>query len=841
MVEDVMNKDLVVGQNMNGGIMSHGRSFDLQASELPPAPSLLKLSEESWFKIHSFFRKFCLEEDSPGHMLFACYAAFPMILSAKLANILWLNFNGFKMNGVQMHIEPVAVSDILLSPMMRAVGHGQMEFIPEIRLYLLYLLSSKTLFKHLGLDLFEEDRLSVLSKFIFQYFSNGPAMDYNGSRFQQVNQWAAYSYENPEQLAVFIGKEFAKTFSDDGTRDENAQLALNVLMNRFNLQLKLNITQFSKQTRPIFDNLYSFSTATRNVAFGEDIDKISDSYYSLSNRFLGDGSQGLRLPVAADASVLDRVARKKRNIRRVIPIVDSFALRGEVETMFSVLSGLKHLKIESPEFMADQGPMAFVLTKALKEAFNNANDEDLVLVILSGQLQIRSGDYSALDPEKFKANLDDLRGGSKAQLVLLSSQIMTEDNFLVGPDDVQVSCLADEEYYSHELNSDLFFKQFCFLLTATRGQISYSDMALAMGELMNFQANSSNYRIVFKLPAGQEHHQFLSGKPLKSNAYEPMFLFNNLKSRWQIVSEPFMMNAPFDRFSVHDYFSGRLIQQGRSQMVVKDELYLAAEDIKLNKDGIYRIKSDNNNFFYVLEVGNSQVETHISELVDALGLDALSGRRFRRVESIEKALDFAGVLSITQEFSQQGEAASFGLTYFIKAVSGGYQLFFHGITSTEKELKDWLIKIRSFDYFLSLINDNHIGNTRMYDSFQLSAELENHLEGTTEANNQISIGKDFYRIENGRLIIKPLRIRVAYNRKDLVYFNLYIAWSDLTIEPIRLNQQIGQDMPEEVIVLELENYFDEIFVKGQSFSVKAIVYESPLNQNFSQKGIYQLR
>src|SRR5687768_4796954 len=117
-----------------------------------------KLSEENYIRLQLFYNRFC---EGPlhskyglGHLVYACHAAFPLILTPELANLIWVNFNRYSINNNEDgKINPIAVTDFLLSSLCHPISHKQYEVIPEIRGYLLYLLNDGAWFRRYGIQL----------------------------------------------------------------------------------------------------------------------------------------------------------------------------------------------------------------------------------------------------------------------------------------------------------------------------------------------------------------------------------------------------------------------------------------------------------------------------------------------------------------------------------------------------------------------------------------------------------------------------------------------------------------------------------------------------------------
>ncbi|HEY6901242.1 MAG TPA: hypothetical protein VI233_11385, partial [Puia sp.] len=158
---------------------------------LPVKAGDQRLSDGARQKLELFYRLFCEGENRAryglGHIVFACHASFPLLLSPELANLIWLNFGNYASRRgkaasgggtaasdpgatpAQQKIDPVTVTDFLLSPLVRPVANRQYEIIPELRSYFLYLLKDSRWFNLFGIQPFGEDRLNELANFTLLY------------------------------------------------------------------------------------------------------------------------------------------------------------------------------------------------------------------------------------------------------------------------------------------------------------------------------------------------------------------------------------------------------------------------------------------------------------------------------------------------------------------------------------------------------------------------------------------------------------------------------------------------------------------------------------------------
>jgi hypothetical protein len=117
-----------------------------------------RLTVDSRKRLDTFYRRFCegtsRRQYGLGHLLYACHAAFPLVLSPDLANLIYINFNHYTFyDGSTGNIASLAPSDVLLSPLCRQISNRQFEMLPDIRSFLLNLLKDGRWFYRYGIVL----------------------------------------------------------------------------------------------------------------------------------------------------------------------------------------------------------------------------------------------------------------------------------------------------------------------------------------------------------------------------------------------------------------------------------------------------------------------------------------------------------------------------------------------------------------------------------------------------------------------------------------------------------------------------------------------------------------
>jgi Leucine-rich repeat (LRR) protein len=150
------------------------------------------------------------------HLLFAAHAAFPTGVTPHLLYQIWANFSVIP--GRNEGINPVVVSDFLLSNLCRETSLGIFEINGSIRRKLLDKLEAD--------PRFGRKRLEELAYFLYQYIQKS-AQEEDYSVFREAQYWTALSVIAPQKAAQEIGKILGDKI---GQSDQGEILRINSLL-----------------------------------------------------------------------------------------------------------------------------------------------------------------------------------------------------------------------------------------------------------------------------------------------------------------------------------------------------------------------------------------------------------------------------------------------------------------------------------------------------------------------------------------------------------------------------------------------------------------------------------
>ena len=143
-----------------------------------------------------------------AHLWLLYHAAFPLSLTSELLYQLRENFPR-DINGQDIPIPWIAVSDVLFSSFCKKVGHNLYELKPDLRRKLLNRLNADP---RLG-----KKRLKELAQFILVYTEAilSDSSDSADRNFAQVQQWGAIAQLQPHIAARELAKNLTKAYQND--------------------------------------------------------------------------------------------------------------------------------------------------------------------------------------------------------------------------------------------------------------------------------------------------------------------------------------------------------------------------------------------------------------------------------------------------------------------------------------------------------------------------------------------------------------------------------------------------------------------------------------------------
>jgi hypothetical protein len=829
---------------------------------LPFRTGSLVVSDPSKEKLDRFYRRFISQSgnhlDAVNHIIYACHAAMPLLLSPELANLTWLNFNSYTIKGKIQKIDRVVVSDFLLSSLVRPVGGRQYELIPEIRTYLLYLLNDNKWFKFLGIESFGPERVTTLAQFLLQYLADKrSASENNAAGFREINDWAAKAYLYPNELAMEIAKAYESTFANPEKTNEKGQLRLNMLMERFAQQVNMNIHAGDPEKKSVFMNVYRYSKANKAYLFKEEMSSVSDKFYEVDDEFLElpkSTETVIQLPLRK--AIGQRLGRKKNKTQRLLSVTVGLNIPGfeamtiGLDTARAFDSFIRELNtlgfiIDSPKLLLNEEATRSGFEDAVEEAFNNANDEDIVVICFCGygnaassRIQfvdefpkqmapgLHNGNFKVfLTCDEFKELIRKKRKNKRCQLVLILDAEIGVNTRWTDAGDIQISSTKNHLFESELMPVSDFITTIINGIRFSSGKISYSDL-IARGRFhLQLRSHTELPQIVFFCDPRNADNYIFSQE--KNDEYR--FIMSSNKNKWHVLSSDFyppLLNA---QAKAYTYPSRAATGATGEIQVNNDEILFKEQTTLLRDDQYYWTVPEKPALEYTIILGRPGPEAGGYELELLLSKIYMEGYGKWNRLALRHVIDRDEVGSTDQVplniYMPQNENEPYRVEYF--AESRNYK--FTWFVSGEEALLDFIPKLSNYFYLTELTNpltnnSNHL-------------DVNGHLTWIDDRTESrlLELNEHTITIEHGEVLIKPLSFTIIQREEFPVFCKVYLLLPDLSIRDITtpdISMLVSLRTAE--LILDDQEVLQQIFTHGNLATIKVLTSKTPIVVDFSQ-------
>lgn len=260
--------------------------------------------EEVEGKIH-FFRGRFSKDYGEGHFILACHAAFPVALTVDLLYQIWANFKVYTKNGEKQVIPILAVSDLILSSLLRQTGKDVYEMDPLLRNYLLDELR--------GDMRFGEKRVKELAVFLYQYIQvNGTTDEWRN--FNEAQRWTALMTLDPAKAA----RNVLQTLMDNAGGADGADIGISSF-----------IESFIRDNEDLLDNMArQLPMAGKEEPAGAGKKEEVRSVIVSQGEVAGAVKLDIRMPETMDKKIGEMIERRKE---REVRATDEKAVRPGAE------------------------------------------------------------------------------------------------------------------------------------------------------------------------------------------------------------------------------------------------------------------------------------------------------------------------------------------------------------------------------------------------------------------------------------------------------------------------------------------------------------------------------
>lgn len=327
------------------------------------------------------------EHRGEGHLLLACHAAFPIVLTADLVYKIWQNFRSYTdEDGTAQEIPYVAVSDLLLSGLCKASGHRRFEMPANVR---------HTLLAALQDDLrFGKARLQELAAFLNHYIKDAYRdADPISQAIRKAQQLVVDAYLQPEKALQSLMDAFK-----EAEKSPAEQVRLSNLVERFDHQWSAKLLAEGHEKPAQTTTLLRYSQGLKSFHQHGDAHHAAN----LLGGVLQKGNSGLMLPLPGE--VKSRVsaqmqAPQKGKLHALLVGIDEYHPKSEIQNLAGCKMDARKLADslramhgleQSPwsdlniRFLFDQEATRENTERMLAEVLENAVTEDQVLLFFAG-------------------------------------------------------------------------------------------------------------------------------------------------------------------------------------------------------------------------------------------------------------------------------------------------------------------------------------------------------------------------------------------------------------------------------------------------------------------------
>ncbi|WP_343693651.1 hypothetical protein [Chitinophaga sp.] len=807
-----------------------------------------KLSEDVLLKLESFYQQFCTGENRKryglAHIVYACHASFPLLLSPALANLIRLNFNTYISGGEVQQIDPVVVSDFLLSSLVRPVGYRQYEVMPEIRSYFLYLLKDGRWFELFEIKLEGERRLHSLARFLLEYVKDGTSFPENDTTgFRQLNAWAAKAYLHPNELAFELAKSLNDSLGrgDEKRENEWGQLRINMLTERFKQQLDLDIYDTNSTGKQLFINFSLYNQVNILKLAGKPADEAFEHFNQFDTHLITDGTDDTGITLPLQEEIVQQLFTRKKVKTRVYTLVIKVDEGIEaINTAHGML--IHHIRIALGEIgrfhdyqvvevtqMHREVLEAEPLIEAIGSLFRQTRNEDMVLICILGargsmerEEGIKMKDGNILYSHEFRELFVKAKGNSNAQVVIIMDTPDVGKALWVGDYDIQISFPGLSAVNNRPLNWIFNY------LFQNGGAITYRDILRLARHKTGFRGG-----INMHVPPEYWNNYFLS-KSTYAFANDGYLVVAGNENSWSVLDDDFKVPVLSTTTKAHYYTSFEEIPGVSGELFTRydaNTLLFAGDSKRLDKSRIYKV---------VPEKRALKVECIFGEVAERNEFyRALKSRKINAFSRWEQFLfpedDFHKYPS-TDATVQIHRIHAQSLTFsFFEGDNPIYGSINYSIPTIDEALRI-IDVLNRYQYFTSL-NHSFLSDSLKYEPIRIGYNC--YWEGSTPYVHfnsdlfQLQVDERAIITDKGSVSFRKLFLRIESVEKEVLYFNIYLLTSLMDIVLL----EKGSFRNERDISLPIDRYLNDICNNRYSAQLKILVSKDPIIVDFSQRGI----
>jgi hypothetical protein len=756
----------------------------------------IALEGEAAERLTAFYDRYCDgvlgAEYGASPLLFACHAAFPLLLSPEMANLIWINFRDYHFqDGRTGTIPSIVVADLLLSPLCRQTGHNRYEMQADIRAALLRLLKSGQFFDSFGIDTGGEERLRDLAGFVWQYSTTRTDPGADATRFRLLNEWASLAWLDPGQLSAQVAELLSDT---DKTNNRYGHLWLYNQLDRLNTQFQTETPATDQPDLALqsFFNLFHISRAKRNELLNKTAGAVFESIRQIDNRRLRSAPGRYNtIRVKLSRSMAERAQRSLSDVQRVFVIaITEEKLDGPfLNRSLPVMERSGRFRFDIIRVPIDQ-PSSIDHEQAIRHILETANSEDSLLLYFPNLTREDPGFRQFLDPladnwpEETKMDALSIVGTSFEQ-----EEPWTEAVRLLG-----VQHVPDAPPFPP---LDAAFSTLLAQVIQALPEITYLDLQIWLRFLLlpGYPSDGPN-RVVYRGPEGTAWHSFLTRREKRRRPFS-LLAYDPIQELWQVLPEDFQVLPYATNSTVHHYSTGVRVNDRVGELVTRNDglLYYGGDESGMAKRMLYLVRVSRRRLDIAVpdDFPAAEREQISSEILDAAARpgDAegyLLWGSYRLRSPAEDPVFFSprpGLLTIMLSGRQPG---GYVLSYQEEpAVSGVPEVMVWEAADT-RAVARLVTRLSAYLYLKYL---KFPDNPRSPTPNPLMVTVSGQWTGpdgspSDPTDGPLALDGSAFSIIGGRLVANTLTLRLSNHEKFPLYCAVYLLSADLSIIPLSL-------------------------------------------------------
>jgi hypothetical protein len=621
-------------------------------------------------------------------------------------------------------------------------------------------------------------------------------------------------------------------------------------MERIGQQVNQNIHVGDKEERRVFMNMQSYSKANKSILFNEEIMTVSNTLYDeVDDEFLDIAKPNeavIQLPLKK--GIGQRLNRKKNKIQRVIPVIvglntshAGMTVAGvesakALDDMFRTL-GNSSFNIPSRKILLNGEATRQNIEDAIGEAFDSANDEDIVVISFCGRGNAESSNIQLADviPEQaagvsvtyqtfltrddFKNITRKKRANKRCQMVfILDAESAIGAGWIEGRD-IQISSPRNH-FINTEVVPSLFIDLFTEVIELLDGKISYNNLAASIRENLTIEYGETAPVVLLADQKDVNKYIFSREAPDSHD-----LLIEYITNGWTVLLPDFSTPVLNSEALASDYPAKGNTKASGNINIINQEIVFSGRTESLSKGKFYSVGKPP---LMCLYVPAQPVDPELTSNIQGISFDPFCkwGHYLVYIDSNENNEEI--FRNAPKIYAPEKDNAPYHIIY--PAQKGFPELGWY-ITGGEAVVA-FMEKLCRYISLTDL--ENPLANP----SNQLQVNWQLGWAGDRTEGQILELNQYTTTIEDGEVLITPLSLTITQREEFLLFCKVYLMLPDLSILDITTPDiAMLSPMKTAELIIDNQQLLQQIFTPGNPSNIKVLTSKTPIIVDFSQTGI----